>query len=116
MPSTPLYDRTGKTVGDVELSDVLFAAPVNAAVLHQVVDVAVHDELRRLAAEITAAQIFGPAGEGRVDGQCRHGDAHLCRNRDESKALWRESPLSGGARLHGPRRRAIARAWMAAAK
>jgi len=37
MPSTPLYDRTGKTVGDVELSDVLFAAPVNAAVLHQVV-------------------------------------------------------------------------------
>lgn len=37
MPSTPLYDRTGKTVGDVELSDELFAAPVNVAVLHQVV-------------------------------------------------------------------------------
>jgi large subunit ribosomal protein L4 len=37
MPSTPLYDRTGKTVGDIELSDVLFAAPVNSAVLHQVV-------------------------------------------------------------------------------
>jgi large subunit ribosomal protein L4 len=37
MPQLPLYDRTGKTVGDVELSDELFAAPVNAAVLHQVV-------------------------------------------------------------------------------
>jgi large subunit ribosomal protein L4 len=37
MPHLPLYDRTGKTVGDVELSDELFAAPVNAAVLHQVV-------------------------------------------------------------------------------
>src|SRR6476659_4549660 len=37
MPSTTLYDRTGKSVGDVELSDELFAAPVNAAVLHQVV-------------------------------------------------------------------------------
>ena len=37
MPSTPLYDRTGKTVGSVELSDALFAAPINAAVLHQVV-------------------------------------------------------------------------------
>ena len=37
MPSTPLYDKTGKTVGNVELSDELFAAPVNAAVLHQVV-------------------------------------------------------------------------------
>jgi large subunit ribosomal protein L4 len=36
MPSTPLYDRTGKTVGNVELSDELFAAPVNTAVLHQV--------------------------------------------------------------------------------
>jgi len=37
MPSIPLYDRTGTSVGDVELSDELFAAPVNAAVLHQVV-------------------------------------------------------------------------------
>jgi large subunit ribosomal protein L4 len=37
MPQLPLYDRTGKTVGKVELSDELFAAPVNAAVLHQVV-------------------------------------------------------------------------------
>ena len=37
MPQTTLYDRTGKSVGSVELVDALFAAPVNAAVLHQVV-------------------------------------------------------------------------------
>ncbi|HEX2754837.1 MAG TPA: 50S ribosomal protein L4 [Candidatus Limnocylindrales bacterium] len=37
MPQTILYDRAGKNVGSVELSDSLFAAPVNAAVLHQVV-------------------------------------------------------------------------------
>jgi large subunit ribosomal protein L4 len=37
MPQTNLYDRTGKNVGSVELSDELFAAPINAAVLHQVV-------------------------------------------------------------------------------
>ena len=37
MPSTTLYDRTGASVGSVELADELFAAPVNAAVLHQVV-------------------------------------------------------------------------------
>ncbi|MEA2609638.1 MAG: large subunit ribosomal protein [Chloroflexota bacterium] len=37
MPKIDVYDRTGKSVGSVELSDVLFAAPVNAAVLHQVV-------------------------------------------------------------------------------
>ena len=37
MPQTNLYDKTGKNVGSVELSDELFAAPINAAVLHQVV-------------------------------------------------------------------------------
>jgi len=37
MPQTTLYDRTGASVGSVDLADELFAAPVNAAVLHQVV-------------------------------------------------------------------------------
>jgi large subunit ribosomal protein L4 len=37
MPQTTLYDRAGASIGKVELSDELFAAPVNAAVLHQVV-------------------------------------------------------------------------------
>src|SRR6476660_8391370 len=37
MPHIDVYDKTGATVGSVELSDELFAAPVNAAVLHQVV-------------------------------------------------------------------------------
>jgi large subunit ribosomal protein L4 len=37
MPQTTLYDRTGAEVGSVDLSESLFAAPVNAAVMHQVV-------------------------------------------------------------------------------
>jgi large subunit ribosomal protein L4 len=37
MAQTTLYDRTGASLGSVELSDELFAAPVNVAVLHQVV-------------------------------------------------------------------------------
>ena len=37
MPQTTLYDRTGASVGTVDLSETLFAAPVNTAVLHQVV-------------------------------------------------------------------------------
>ncbi len=37
MPQTTLYDRAGKSLGSIELAEVLFAAPVNAAVLHQVV-------------------------------------------------------------------------------
>jgi large subunit ribosomal protein L4 len=37
VPQITLYDRTGASVGSVELSDALFSSPVNAAVLHQVV-------------------------------------------------------------------------------
>ncbi len=37
MPQTTLYARTGEAIGTVELSDALFAAPVNEAVLHQAV-------------------------------------------------------------------------------
>ena len=37
MPQATVYDRTGASVGSVELSDALFAAPVNEAVLHQAV-------------------------------------------------------------------------------
>ncbi len=37
MPQTTLYARSGEAIGTVELSDELFAAPVNVAVLHQAV-------------------------------------------------------------------------------
>jgi large subunit ribosomal protein L4 len=37
MPQTTLYDRTGASVGSVDLAEALFAAPVNEAVLHQAV-------------------------------------------------------------------------------
>lgn len=37
MPMTTLYARTGEAIGEVQLSDELFSAPINTAVLHQVV-------------------------------------------------------------------------------
>jgi len=37
MPQTILYDKTGASIGNVELSEELFGAPINVAVLHQVV-------------------------------------------------------------------------------
>lgn len=37
MPNTILYDKTGASIGNVELSEELFGAPINVAVLHQVV-------------------------------------------------------------------------------
>jgi large subunit ribosomal protein L4 len=37
MPQTTLFRKTGEEAGTVELPEVLFAAPVNVAVLHQAV-------------------------------------------------------------------------------
>ena len=37
MPKTTLYAKTGEAIGEVELPEELFSAPVNVAVLHQVV-------------------------------------------------------------------------------
>ena len=37
MPKTTLYSSTGEDIGEVDLPEELFAAPINAAVLHQVV-------------------------------------------------------------------------------
>jgi large subunit ribosomal protein L4 len=37
MPKTTLYSRTGDEIGEVDLADELFSAPVNTAVLHQAV-------------------------------------------------------------------------------
>jgi large subunit ribosomal protein L4 len=73
MPSTPLYDRTGKTVGSVELSDALFAAPVNGAVLHQVVTaqlagrrVGTHDTRTRGEVRGGGAKPYRQKGTGRA--------------------------------------------------
>ena len=37
MPKTALYNMEGAAIGEVELSDALFAAPVNVAAMHLVV-------------------------------------------------------------------------------
>jgi large subunit ribosomal protein L4 len=37
MPTAPVYTKSGAEAGTVELPEALFAAPVNAAVLHQAV-------------------------------------------------------------------------------
>ncbi len=36
MPNVPVYNMQGETVGEIALSDAVFAAPVNVALLHQV--------------------------------------------------------------------------------
>ena len=37
MPKTSLYNMEGADIGEVELSEALFAAPINTAAMHLVV-------------------------------------------------------------------------------
>ena len=37
MPKTSLYNMEGAAIGEVELSEELFAAPINTAAMHLVV-------------------------------------------------------------------------------
>jgi large subunit ribosomal protein L4 len=62
MPRTTLYDRKGKSVGDIDLSEALFAAPVNETVLHQVVTA-------QLAARRTGTHDTKTRGEVRGGGK-----------------------------------------------
>lgn len=73
MPQTILYDRTGASVGSVELNDELFAAPVNVAVLHQVVTaqlaarrMGTHDTKTRGEVRGGGAKPFRQKGTGRA--------------------------------------------------
>jgi len=73
MPQTTLFDRAGKNVGSVELSDELFAAPVNAAVLHQVVTaqlagrrIGTHDTKTRGEVRGGGAKPYRQKGTGRA--------------------------------------------------
>jgi large subunit ribosomal protein L4 len=92
MPSTPLYDKTGKTVGSVELSDELFAAPVNTAVLHQVVTA-------QLAARRTGTH------DTKTRGEVRGGGAKPYRQKGTGRARQgsRSAPhYRGGGAVFGP--------------
>jgi large subunit ribosomal protein L4 len=73
MPQATVYDRTGASVGSVELSDALFAAPVNEAVLHQAVTaqlaarrMGTHDTKTRAEVAGGGAKPYRQKGTGRA--------------------------------------------------
>src|SRR5216117_3637506 len=92
MPQTTLYDRTGKNVGSVDLSDLLFAAPVNEAVLHQV----------------ATAQLAGRrAGthDTKTRGEVRGGGKKPCRQKGTGRARQGSTNAPhyrGGGVVFGP--------------
>ncbi len=73
MPTTTLYSRTGEEIGEVELPEELFAAPINAAVLHQVVTaqlagrhLGTHDTKKRGEVEGGGKKPYRQKGTGRA--------------------------------------------------
>ena len=92
MPQTTLYDRTGKKLGNVELADVLFAAPVNAAVLHQVVTA-------QLAGRRTGTSDTKTRGEVRGGGAKPYRQKGTGRARQGTKSA---PHYRGGGAVFGP--------------
>jgi large subunit ribosomal protein L4 len=92
MPQTTLYDRTGKSLGSVELAEALFAAPVNASVLHQVVTA-------QLAGRRTGTH------DTKTRGEVRGGGAKPYRQKGTGRARQgsRSAPhYRGGGAVFGP--------------
>ena len=59
MPSVKVYDMTGKETGEIALSDVLFAAEVNAAVLHSAVRTYLMNQRQGTQSTLTRAEVSG---------------------------------------------------------
>jgi large subunit ribosomal protein L4 len=92
MPQTTLYDRTGATVGSVDLNEVLFAAPVNEAVLHQAV-------VAQLAGRRTGTSDTKTRGEVRGGGKKPYRQKGTGRARQGSRTA---PHYRGGGVVFGP--------------
>jgi large subunit ribosomal protein L4 len=95
MAQVTLFDKTGASVGSIELHDDLFNAPVNEAVLHQVV-----------TAQLAARRV-GTA-ETKTRGEVRGGGAKPYRQKGTGRARQgsRRAPhYRGGGAVFGPHSR-----------
>jgi len=92
MPQTTLYTKAGKSIGNVELADALFAAPINAAVLHQVVTA-------QLAGRRTGTHDTKTRGEVRGGGAKPYRQKGTGRARQGSKSA---PHYRGGGAVFGP--------------
>jgi large subunit ribosomal protein L4 len=92
MPSTTLYNKQGKSVGNVDLPETLFAAEVNSAVMHQAV-----------TAQMNARR--SGTSDTKTRGDVRGGGAKPYRQKGTGRARQgsRSAPhYSGGGVVFGP--------------
>jgi large subunit ribosomal protein L4 len=92
MPKTILYDKAGVNLGDVELNAELFDAPVNVAVLHQVVTA-------QLAGRRTGTSDTKTRGEVRGGGRKPYKQKGTGRARQGSRTA---PHYRGGGAVFGP--------------
>ena len=92
MPTTILYDKAGKNLGDLELNADLFDAPVNVAVLHQVVTA-------QLAGRRTGTSDTKTRGEVRGGGRKPYKQKGTGRARQGSRTA---PHYRGGGAVFGP--------------
>jgi len=59
MPKVALYDITGAQVGEVALSEEIFAAPVNTAVMHEVVRAYLANQRQGTQSALTRREVSG---------------------------------------------------------
>lgn len=59
MPKTALYNMEGKAIGEVELSDELFAAPINVAAMHLVVRSILANKRQGTQSALTRGEVRG---------------------------------------------------------
>src|SRR4051795_9758909 len=98
MPSTTLFSKSGASVGNVDLSDLLFAAPVNEAVLHQAVTA-------QLAGRRTGTH------DTKTRGEVRGGGAKPYRQKGTGRARQGSTNAphyAGGGVVFGPHPRSYA--------
>ncbi len=59
MPKTALYNMEGAAIGEVELSDAIFAAPVNVAAMHLVVRSILANKRQGTQSALTRGEVRG---------------------------------------------------------
>ena len=59
MPNVKVYDMAGKEVGDIALSDVIFGAEVNGAVLHAAVRAHLMNQRQGTQSTLTRTEVSG---------------------------------------------------------
>lgn len=59
MPKVAMYDISGKQVGEIELSEAIFASPVNTAVMHEVVRAYLANQRQGTQSALTRSEVSG---------------------------------------------------------